>query len=130
MIGCAAWLRKWLCEGQALERDAEKTLSSGGKVSFMDRRKAIAMVLKPSASALKFVRQRRVGRESRPSNSLTRARLQAIPFTITYVVWLTCMIRWGSWHKFTDRFGRMDRYRSQIGDEDTVGSGVQRRSRL
>ena len=30
----------------------------------------------------------------------------AVPFLLVHIVWWTAMIRWNSWHKFTDRIAQ------------------------
>ena len=40
-----------------------------------------------------------------------------IPFAITHLVWWTAMIRWDSFHKFTDSVGKMDKYKHLLHSE-------------
>ena len=35
-----------------------------------------------------------------------------IPFCLVHLVWWTAMIRWNSFHKFTDKVGQMDKYKA------------------
>ena len=34
-----------------------------------------------------------------------------VPFALVHIVWWTAMIRWDSWHKFTDKVGQMNKYK-------------------
>ena len=38
----------------------------------------------------------------------------AVPFLLVHIVWWTAMIRWNSWHKFTDRIAQQQRFRKVL----------------
>ena len=38
----------------------------------------------------------------------------AVPFLLVQIVWWTAMVRWNSWHKFTDRIAQQRRFRKVL----------------
>ena len=38
----------------------------------------------------------------------------AVPFLLVHIVWWTAMVRWNSWHKFTDRIAQQQRFRKVL----------------